>query len=97
MCHELNVTLNGQCFKPDPVYPCVMLDRTLTFREHLEKLADKLKTMNNLLMRLAASSSGAHANTLRSSAVGLCYSVRPVGKYCAVCISLGSIGTYKAV
>ena len=80
--HELNVLLNGQRLKhdPHPVYLGVTLDRTLTYKEHLEKTASKLKTRNNLLMKLAGSSWGARANTLRSSALALCYSV---GEYCA--------------
>ena len=57
------------------------LDRTLTYREHLEKIASKLKTRNNLLMKLIGTTWGAtNANTLRSSALALCYSV---GEYCA--------------
>ena len=77
---ELNVTLNGQRLKHDlhPIYLGVTLDRT--YREHLEKTAGKLKSRNNLLMKLASSSWGAHANTLRASALALCYSV---GEYCA--------------
>jgi len=80
--HQLNVTLNGQRLKhdPHPIYLGVTLDRTLTYKEHLEKTAGKLKTRNNLLMKLAGSSWGAHANTLRTSALALCYSV---GEYCA--------------
>jgi len=79
---ELNVTLSGKRLKhdPHPVYLGVTLDRTLSYRDHLEKTAGKLKGRNNLLMKLAGSSWGADANTLRSSALALCYSV---GEYCA--------------
>jgi len=40
----------------------------------------KLKNQNNLLMKLAGSTWGASANTLRSSALALCYSA---AEYCA--------------
>ena len=61
-------------------YLGVTLDRTLTYREHLEKTASKLKTRNNLLMKLVSTTRGANANTLRSSALAPCYSV---DEYCA--------------
>jgi hypothetical protein len=79
---ELNVTLSGKRLKhdPHPVYLGVTLDRTLRYSDHLEKTAGKLKGRNNLLMKLAGSSWGADANTLRSSALALCYSV---DEYCA--------------
>ena len=51
----------------------------LSYRQHLTKMAGKLQSRNNLLMKLAGSSWGANANTLRSSALALCYSVT---EYC---------------
>ena len=79
---ELNVVLNGQCIRhdPNPVYLGVTLDRTLTYREHLNKSAAKLKSRNNLLAKLAGSSWGASASTLRTSALALCCSV---AEYCS--------------
>ena len=58
---ELNVTLNGKRLKhdPHPVYLGVTLDRTLSYKEHLEKTAGKLKSRNNLLTKLVGSSWGA--------------------------------------
>ena len=53
------------------------LDCTLSFREHLTKIAGQLKNRNNLLMKLASSTCG--ANTLRSSALALCYSAAEYG------------------
>jgi len=53
---------------------------TLSYREHLMKTAGKLKNRNNLLVKLAGSTWGASANTLRSSALALCYSA---AEYCA--------------
>ena len=61
-------------------YLGVTLYRTLSYREHLTKTADKLKNRNNLLMKLAGSTWGTSANTLRSSALVLCYSA---AEYCA--------------
>jgi hypothetical protein len=78
---ELTVILDGQRLRydPEPVYLGVTLDRTLSYKAHLTKTAGKLKTRNNLLMKLAGSSWGADASTLRSSALALCYSV---AEYC---------------
>jgi hypothetical protein len=79
---EISVMLNGARLKHDsnPVYLGVTLDRTLSYKEHLHKTANKLKTRNNLLTKLVGTSWGANASTLRSSALALCYSV---GEYCA--------------
>jgi len=52
----------------------------LSYTEHLTKTTGKLKNRNNLLMKLAGSTWGASANTLRSSALALCYSAT---EYCA--------------
>ena len=78
---ELRVHMEGQQLRhdPNPVYLGVTLDRTLSYRQHLTKTAGKLQSRNNLLMKLAGSSWGANANTLRSSALALCYSV---AEYC---------------
>ena len=46
----------------------------------MTKTAGKLKNRKNLLMKLAGSTWGASANTLRSSALALCYSA---AGYCA--------------
>jgi len=63
-------------------YLSMRLDRILSFREHLAKTAGKLKTeRRNLLMKLVGSSCSATAETLRSSALALCYSV---AEYCAL-------------
>ena len=79
--HQLNVSMSGNLLKhdPNPVYLGVTLDRTLSYKEHLSKTAAKLKSRNNLLSKLAGSSWGANAKTLRTSALALCYSV---AEYC---------------
>jgi len=78
---KLSVYLDGQrLWHECPPYLGVTLDRMLSYREHLTKTAGKLKNRNNLLMKLASSTWGASANTLRSSALALCYSA---AEYCA--------------
>jgi len=79
---ELSVYLDGQRLWHEchSTYLVVTLDRTLSYRLHLTKTAGKLKNRNNLLMKLAGSTWGASANTLRSSAMALCYSA---AEYCA--------------
>jgi len=73
--------MNGQRLKHDPypVYLDVTLDWTLSYREHLSRSAAKLKSRNNLVVKLAGTSWGASASTLRTSALALCYSV---AEYC---------------
>ncbi|UYV65892.1 hypothetical protein LAZ67_3005828, partial [Cordylochernes scorpioides] len=65
---------------PCPKYLGVTLDRSLTFRQHLEKTRDKLKTRNNIMTRLAGTTWGCGADTLRTTALALVYSV---AEYCA--------------
>ena len=52
---------------------------SVSCQQQLTNTAGKLQSRNNLLMKLARSSWGANANTLRSSALALCYSV---AEYC---------------
>jgi len=60
--------MNGQRLKHDPypVYLGVTLDRTLSYGEHLSRSAAKLKSRNNLIAKLAGTSWGASASTLRT-------------------------------
>jgi len=78
---ELNIYINGCRINHDPcpVYLGVSLDRSLTFRHHATKTAAKIKSRKNIIAKLAGTSWGANAQTLRSSAVALCYSV---AEYC---------------
>jgi len=62
------------------VYLGVTLDRTLSYRQHLQKSAAKVKSRNNLLSKLAGSTWGANAETLRTSALAHCYTV---AEYCS--------------
>ena len=65
---------------PTPTYLGVKLDRSLTFRHHLEALRKKLSTRVTLLRRLAGSGWGAAAKTLRTAALSLVYTT---AEYCA--------------
>jgi len=79
--HELNVFINGQRRKHDlsPVYRGVTLDRTLSYKDHISKTADALKSRNHLISKLTGTTWGANASTLQTSALALCYSV---AEYC---------------
>ena len=73
---KLSLTWNGTPldFCQQPVYLGVTLDRTLSFKYHIDKVKGKVRTRNNLLRKLANSSWGASAPTLRTTALALCYS-----------------------
>ena len=79
---ELKIFNNGKLlpYCPTPTYLGVKLDRSLTFRHHLEALRKKLSTRVTLLRRLAGSGRGAGAKTLRTAALSLIYST---AEYCA--------------
>ena len=79
---KLNVYNNGKRlpFCPVPTYLGVKLDRSLTFRHHLEALHKKLTMRVALMRRLAGSGWGAGAKTLRTAALSLVYST---AEYCA--------------
>ena len=74
---ELNVYNNVNLFPPCPVptYLGVNLDRSLTFRHHLEALHKKLSTRVSQLRRLAGSGWGAGTKTLRISTFSLVYTI----------------------
>ena len=79
---QLQLSIQGKSLQHDPlpVYLGVSLDRTLTYKDHIIKTAKKLKSRNNLISKLAGTNWGARTNTLRTSALALCYSV---AEYCA--------------
>jgi hypothetical protein len=67
---KLQIMVNGTRIPNDnfPRYLGVKLDRTLTFKKHLDALKDKLKMRNNIIFKLAGTGWGCKANTLRTSA-----------------------------
>ena len=73
---QLNISWNGvnltHCNLP--VYLGVTLDRTLSYKAHIEKTKKKIRTRNNIIRKLRTSKWGATSTTLRSSALALCYS-----------------------
>ena len=79
---ELDVYNNGKrlSFCSVPTYLGVKLDRSLTYRHHLQALRKKLTTRVALLRRLAGSGWGADARTLRTATLSLVYST---AEYCA--------------
>jgi hypothetical protein len=78
---ELHVTLNDTLLKHNfhPTYLGVTLDNHLLYNKHIEKLKQKLKTRNNILSKLAGTSWGANARTLRLTGLALVYST---AEYC---------------
>ena len=74
---ELSVELNGKPlpFSNTPKYLGITLDRSLTYRRHLESLRKKLRA--SLIRRLAGTTWGAGASVLRTALV---YSI---AQYCA--------------
>ena len=73
---ELNITWNGQTIEHchQPKYLGVTLDRTLSYRFHIEKTKAKTETRNNILQKLATTQWGANAKTLRTTSLALCFS-----------------------
>ncbi|KAL4104035.1 hypothetical protein QTP88_019348 [Uroleucon formosanum] len=67
---------NEEC----PRYFGIKLDRALTFRQQLETTKNKIKSRNNIISKLAGTSWGCSAGTLRTSVLSLVYSV---AEYCA--------------
>lgn len=67
-------------YNPHPKYLGVTLDRTLSFKKHLENTAAKINTRNNIIHKLCGTTWGANASTLRTSSLSLVYSV---AEYCA--------------
>jgi len=76
---ELKVKYNNEIL-PWPKYLGVTLDRSLTYRRHLESLRRKLTSRVAFLTRFADSSWGAGAQTLRIATSALVHST---AEYCA--------------
>lgn len=57
-----------------PIYLGVTLDRCLSFKTHIEKTKCKVSARNNIISKLTGSTWGASPQTLKSTALALCYS-----------------------
>lgn len=79
---HLNIIFNEQTVPHNdhPKYLGVFLDRTLTYRHHLQNQGKKLSTRVNLINKLAGTQWGASADTLRTATLALVYSP---AEYCA--------------
>lgn len=79
---ELKVKLNGKVLKHNfcPKLLGINIDRSLTFKEHMTKTSSKLRSRNNIVRKLTATSWGASTHVLRTTVLGLVY---PTAEYCA--------------
>jgi hypothetical protein len=66
--------------EPNPKYLGVTLDRALTYKKHLQNLRQKAKSRVNILHKLAGTTWGCDAKTLKTAGIGLVYSA---AEYCA--------------
>ena len=74
--------INTRClnFQPTTTYLGVKLDRTLSYRQHLAGLKDKVMAHSALIRKLVGTGWGASPSTLRTSALALVYAP---AEYCA--------------
>ncbi|KAJ3607349.1 hypothetical protein NHX12_024400 [Muraenolepis orangiensis] len=79
---ELQVHVDNKCLEVQqaPKYLGVRLDRTLSFKQHLEEVKAKVTSRVALIRRLAGTTWGASAKTLRISTQALVFSA---AEYCA--------------
>ena len=79
---ELDVFVDNKrlVFQQAPKYLGVRLDRMLNFKQHLDEVAGKVTSRGSLIRRLAGTTWGASAKTLRISTQSLVF---PAAEYCA--------------
>jgi len=87
---ELIVHLCGETIRNSKllVYLGITLDRALTFKAHLQKVAAKIKTRNSLINKLAGTTWGSSTHVLRSSTLALTYSVQNIAHPSGKAISI---------
>ena len=79
ICSEVRFCGKTVKFNPNPKYLGYTMDRTQTHKPHLENVAQKLKSRNNIIQKLAGSTWGSNGNTLRTAALAIVYST---AEYC---------------
>ena len=79
---KLDVYINTRRlnFQSTATYLGVKLDRTLSYRQHLAGLRDKVMARSALIRKLVGTGRGASPSTLRTSALALVYAP---AEYCA--------------
>ena len=80
--YKLKIQISGEKlpFERIPKYLGVILDRTLSYKQHLTEFSFKVTKRCNLFKRLAGNNWGADISTLILSALALCYSA---AEYCS--------------
>ena len=75
MKHELDVYINTRRlnFQPTTTHLGVKVDRSLSYRQHLAGLRDKVMERSALIRKLVGTGWGASPSTLRTSALTLVY------------------------
>ena len=78
---SLNIKLNNVSLNHNfnPKMLSITLDRSLTYRAHLDQKAQKLSSRINLLQQFAGTSWGASAESLKTAALSLVFST---AEYC---------------
>ena len=79
---KINITVEDSRLKSQssPTYLGVKLDRTLSFKQHLDSVKAKTTARAALIRRLAGTTWGATTKTLRISTEALVF---PTAEYCA--------------
>lgn len=79
--YQQNVLFSGVTLNHNfnPTILGVKMDRSLTYKAHLESKANKLCTRNNILMNLAGTTWGASVQTFRTSALAIVFLI---AEYC---------------
>jgi len=67
-------------YNPTPKYLGIILDRSLTYKTHLDNIVAKISIHNNIIQKPVGLNWGTDSFTLKTSTIALVYSV---AKYCA--------------
>ena len=67
------------------------MDRSLTYKLHIEKTCKKINSRNNIIQKISGSNWGANTSVLRTASLSLVYST---AEYCAP-VWMNSVHTKK--